>query len=278
MLYSQKKTILRPTFLSMATPAAPAATPSVVGYCRVSTDMQARDGVSLDTQRQKIAAWAQYHERPVRGLFVDEGVSGKSKTERPQLLAALAALQREDTFVVYDLSRFARNAGDSILMLQEIHGKGADFCSIQQKVDTTTPQGKMMFTMLSGFNEMEREQTAMKVKDNLQRLSRQGLLGKKAPFGYRWVAKKAPFEAVPEQQAVIEKARQHYSNDAAMSVYKLVELLNEDDAARAAFGGKRFMYKPVRQWLTDNDIVSEHGQWTKRTGLNQLPPPAPRPP
>ena len=253
-------------------PIAPTSTPSVVGYCRVSTDMQVKDGVSLDTQKQKIEAWAQFSDKPIRGMFVDEGLSGKSRAGRPQLQAALAALQDGDTFVVYDLSRFARDAGESILMLKEIHEKGADFCSIQQKVDTTTPQGKMMFTMLSGFNEMEREQTALKVKDNLQRLSKDGLLGKKAPYGYRWVAKKAPFEPVPAQQAVIQRSRQLFQVDAKMSVCKLVDWLNEDDAAREAFGGKRYMYKPVRQWLTDNDIVPEGGQWKKRTGLNQLPP------
>ena len=200
----------------MATPA-PTSTPSVVGYCRVSTEMQAKDGISLDTQRQKIEAWATFNEKPVRGMFVDEGISGKSRAGRPQLIAALDALQPGDTFVVYDLSRFARNTGDSILMLQEIQGKGSDFCSINQKIDTSTPQGRLMFTMLSAFNQLEREQTAEKVSDNLQRLSRDGLLGKKAPYGYRWVGKKQPFEPVPAQQAVIQRARRMFQVDAKMS-------------------------------------------------------------
>jgi site-specific DNA recombinase len=156
---------------------------SVVGYSRVSTVMQAKDGISLDTQRQKIESWAEYNEKRVRGIFVDEGISAKTKEGRPQLQLALAALQTGDTFVVYDLSRFARNTGDSLVMLNEIQAKGADFCSINRKIDNRTPQGRLIFTVLSAFNTLQRKQTAEKVRDTLQRLSKDGLLGKKAPFG-----------------------------------------------------------------------------------------------
>ena len=89
---------------------------SVAGYCRVSTEMQARDGISLETQRQKIEAWA----------------SGKTKEGRPQLQLALAALQKGDAFVCYDLSRFARSVADSWVMLEQIQSKGCDFVSVQR--------------------------------------------------------------------------------------------------------------------------------------------------
>ena len=83
--YEQKKTAPL-TF-------CPFLTMSVVGYCRVSTTMQAQDGISLETQRQKIESWAEYNEKPIRRIYVDEGISGKTKEGRPQLQLALAALQ-----------------------------------------------------------------------------------------------------------------------------------------------------------------------------------------
>ena len=243
---------------------------SVVGYCRVSTTMQAKDGISLETQRQKIESWAEYNEKPIRGIYVDEGISGKTKEARPQLQLALAALQAKDTFVVYDLSRFARNTGDSLVMLGEIQAKGADFCSINQKIDTATPQGRLMFTMLSAFNTLEREQTAEKVSDNMQRLSKDGLLGKKACYGYRWVKKGAPFEPHPDQQAVIAHVRQLLQNDGKLNVQRVVDFLNGDERARAAQKGM-YYYRTVRQWMVDNDLVPESGKAKKRRGLEQRP-------
>ena len=180
--------------------------------------------------------------------------------------------------MVYDLSRFARNTGDSLVMLQQIQAKGADFCSINQKIDTGTPQGRLMFTMLSAFNTLEREQTAEKVSDNMQRLSKDGLLGKKAPYGYRWVKKGAPFEPVPEQQAIIAYVRQMMAVDAKLNVQRIVDFLNSDERARAAMKGKQYYYRTVRQWMVDNDLISESGKAKKRRGLEQRPtslPPVP---
>jgi DNA invertase Pin-like site-specific DNA recombinase len=244
---------------------------SVVSYCRVSTTMQAKDGISLETQRQKIESWAEYNEKPIRGIYVDEGISGKTKEGRPQLQLALAALQKGDSFVVYDLSRFARNTGDSLVMLGQIQAKGADFVSINQRIDTTTPQGRMMFSILSSFNTLEREQTAEKVSDNMQRLSKDGLLGKKSCFGYRWVKKGAPFEPVPEQQAIIEHVRQLLQKDATLNVQRIVDFLNSDERARAAMKGKLYYYRTVRQWMVDNDLIVESGKTKKRRGLEQRP-------
>ena len=244
---------------------------SVIGYARVSTVMQAQDGVSLDTQRKRIQQWADYKQKPVRGIYVDEGVSGKSMTGREQLRAALDALQKGDSFVVYDLSRLSRNTGDSLAILERIHTNGCDFVSIGQDIDTTTPAGEMMFTMLSAFNAMERRQTAEKVSDNMQRLSKDGLLGKKAMFGWRWVQRGKPFEPVPAQQAVVEHVRTMMLKDARMNVQRVVDWLNADEAAVAAMYGKRYYYRTVRQWMVENRILPESDKVKRRRGLNQLP-------
>ena len=180
--------------------------------------------------------------------------------------------------MVYDLSRFARNTGDSLAMLGEIQAKGADFCSINQKIDTATPQGRLMFTMLSVFNTLEREQTAEKVSDNMQRLSKDGLLGRKACYGYRWVKKGAPFEPHPEQQAVIAHVRQMVQNDAKLNVQRIVDFLNGDERARGGAEVGMYYYRTVRQWMVDNDIIPESGKAKKRRGLEQRPstlPPVP---
>lgn len=251
-----------------------AAGPHVVGYMRVSTTLQVDTGASLETQRQKIQAYATFHDKPLRGIWADEGVSGKNIESRHQLRFALAALQPGDVFVVQDLSRFSRSTGDALAMLQQIQNGGCEFVSLTQAIDSTTPQGRLLFTMLAAFNALEREQTVQKVSDVMRRLSKDGLLGKRPPFGWEWVAKRQPFKRREDQQAVIERARALFLKDAQMTVHRAVSILNDDEDARKSQGGKAFFYRSTRQWLVDNSIMPE-SEKVKRRGAEQrgvLPP------
>ena len=86
-----------------------------VGYVRVSTTEQAREGVSLDAQRARIAAWCAANGYELMALHADEGVSGKRATNRPALQAALdAACASKGALVVYSLSRLARSTKDAL--------------------------------------------------------------------------------------------------------------------------------------------------------------------
>ena len=227
--------------------------PRVIGYARVSTSMQATDGFSLDTQRTHIQAVATIKGLPLI-MFVDEGLSGKTMDTRPELQRALESLQHADVFCVYDLSRFARNTSDSLIMLDRVERAGAEFCSIKQNVDTSTPQGKMMFTMLSSFATYEREMIAAKVSDTMKHMSAAGTLGKKPPFGFKWVAKHQPFEPLPAQQAVIRKVHEWRQKDASMTAGLIASMLNDDPEARAAQKG-RYFASAVKVWMAANDIA-----------------------
>lgn len=181
--------------------------------------------------------------------------------------AALASLSENDVFAVYDLSRLARNTADALLILQTIQDKKAEFYCLTLDLDTKTPAGRMMFTFLSSFNQFERENTAQKVKDNMQWLSKEGLLGKKPPFGYNFVAKKKPYSLHENQQQVIELVRQWVLKDPKISINQIVSNLNDDEAARAAQDGKNYFYRTVAQWMVDNEIISETNKYKKRRGL-----------
>ena len=228
----------------------------VIGYARVSTTMQAKDGISLDAQRDRITAYAALKDMPVQ-IFVDAGLSGGHAENRPDLQNALSALKQGDIFCVYDVSRFARNAQDSLNMLARITKVGAEFCAIQQQVDTSTPQGKMLFGLLSVFSSFERDMVSKKVSDSMQYLSKEGRLVKKPPFGWRWVAKGKPFEPHPEQQAVIEQVRAWRALDANVGVSEITIRLNDDPKARAAqcSPGRPYHYSPVRAWMEANGIA-----------------------
>ena len=232
--------------------------PTVLGYARVSTAMQVKDGISLDTQRDRIAAYATMKGMPLV-MYVDEGISGKEADNRPQLQKALANLRSGDVFCVYDISRFARNTAASLNMLAHIQKVGGEFCSVNQQMDTTTAQGKMIFSMLSVFSAYERDMISDKVSDNMRHLSALGKLGKRPRFGWRWVGKHQPHEPHPEQQAVIEKVRSWRNKDGELRVSEIVSMLNDDAEARAAHVNKQgrgltYYFAPVSRWMVVNGI------------------------
>ncbi len=124
-------------------------------YLRVSTV----NGQTTENQRRELAAWAKRARWPVVTVFEDAGISGaKGRDKRPGLDAALkAATRREyDVLAAWSVDRLGRSLVDLLETLQELHAAGADLYLHQQAVDTTTPAGRALFSMLGVFAEFER--------------------------------------------------------------------------------------------------------------------------
>lgn len=157
-----------------------------VAYIRVSTLGQVQDGVSLDTQRAKIAAWCSLNDYELVLTFEDAGISGASADRRPGLQRALdAACSRKAALIVHSLSRLARSTVDALTISQRLHRAGAELVSLSEKLDTTTSAGKMVFRMLAVLAEFERDQIAERTRAAMQHLRRLGKrISRYAPFGW----------------------------------------------------------------------------------------------
>lgn len=149
---------------------------TVLAYVRVSTEEQARDGVSLDAQRDKIAAWRDLNAPGAEiKAFADEGISGASMKKRTGLEAALAAAQGPGVvLVVYSLSRLSRSTRDTLTIAERLERQDAELVSLSERIDTTTAAGKMVFRMLAVLAEFERDQISERTKTAMQELKRQG--------------------------------------------------------------------------------------------------------
>lgn len=106
-----------------------------VGYIRIST-------VGQNTARQEILM----RELGVEKVFIDR-MSGKN-TDRPELKAMMSFVRFGDTVVVESISRFARNTRDLLELVEQLTKKGVEFVSKKEAIDTTTPTGKFMLTIL----------------------------------------------------------------------------------------------------------------------------------
>lgn len=116
-----------------------------LGYARVSTHDQ-----SLESQRQQLTDAGCYD------VYADHGKSGATMT-RPELDACLRALQPGNTLVVTKLDRLGRTVRGLVELLDTLKDRKIAFRSLSEGIDTTTMQGRMMFSIIAAVAEMERE-------------------------------------------------------------------------------------------------------------------------
>jgi site-specific DNA recombinase len=156
-----------------------------VAYIRVSTELQASEGVSLEAQRAKIAAWCLLNDYELSDTFTDEGISGSRMANRPGLLKAIEhACKTSSALVVYSLSRLSRSTKDTLELGEKLEKSGADLVSLSEKIDTTSAAGKMVFRMLAVLAEFERDQISERTKLGLRHKKAKGERVGKVPFGY----------------------------------------------------------------------------------------------
>ena len=150
--------------------AANDSTPRVALYARVSTTDQSTDSQLLDLRRYvQERGWTIYRE------YVDEGISG-TKDSRPALndLMNDAKKRRFDVVLVWRFDRFARSTKHLILALEEFKNFGIDFVSYQENIDTSSPLGSAIFTIISSVAQLERDIIAERVKAGLRRARENG--------------------------------------------------------------------------------------------------------
>ena len=158
--------------------------PKAIGYVRVSTVGQADDGVSLEMQEAKIRAWADLNDYEVIGIFEDAGISGTDES-RPGLESALSAVKEHGCALVsYSISRVSRNSIHLMTLARDIEQMGGDLVSIQEKIDTTSAAGKMVFRMLAVLSEFERDQISERTRAAMQHMKSQGKRVGSIPYGY----------------------------------------------------------------------------------------------
>jgi site-specific DNA recombinase len=169
----------------------------VIGYIRVSTEDQAREGVSLEMQRDLIEKWAALNQGDVVAIYEDAGVSGMDM-ERPGLDQALAHAGQGYALVTYSISRIARSTIGVLETARRLEYQGTDLVSISEKIDTTSAAGRMMFRLMAVLAEFERDQISERTRNALAKLKADGKkLGSPNPRAggeatrQRWLAKKA---------------------------------------------------------------------------------------
>ena len=137
----------------------------VAVYARVSTTDKGQD---VNLQLRDLRSYVEARGYKTFKEYVDNGISG-SKDKRPQLDAMMndARKKRFDIVLVWRFDRFARSTKHLVTALEEFNHLGIDFISYMENIDTSSPMGKMIFTIASAFAEFELNLLRERVKAGL---------------------------------------------------------------------------------------------------------------
>jgi DNA invertase Pin-like site-specific DNA recombinase len=147
-------------------------TPRLAIYARVSTTNHGQDAV---VQTRELEQFATARGWQLVDTYIDAGISG-AKDSRPELnrLMADAHKRRFDVVCVWRFDRFARSVSHLLRALETFNALGIAFVSLSEQMDTTTPTGKMVFTVLGAVAELERSLIAERVRAGLRNARAKG--------------------------------------------------------------------------------------------------------
>ena len=202
---------------------------SALGYCRVSTDEQAREGVSLDAQRSRILAYCEAKELELVDVLVDD-VSGKT-LERPALQELVARCERGEVrnVVVVKLDRLTRRTRDLLALVDDLFlARHIELHSVSESLDTSSPAGRFVLTLLGGLAEMERALIGERTRNALAYKREQGQPTSHPPYGFRANGNRERMVPIPAELEIVQWILDRWRS--GLSYRAIAAKLNENGA------------------------------------------------
>ena len=173
---------------------------SAVGYIRVSTSMQAEDGLSLDAQTAAINSYCAGNDLRLIKIYQDVESGGKS--DRRGLADALAT--KADVFVVLKFDRLSRSIMHFCQLYEDYFASKVELVAIREAIRLDSALGRALVNILMVFAQMEREATGERVRESIRHIRSSGFHFGKVPYGYD----SKPSEQNPKFRVLIENTQE----------------------------------------------------------------------
>jgi len=221
-----------------------------IGYIRVSTEMQAEGGVSLDAQRSSISQYCQLYELDLVDIEADEGLSGKT-LDRPALERAFQRMEdgEAEMLVIVKLDRLTRSVHDLGILLERYFSEGKfNLTSVNERIDTTSASGRLTLNILTSVAQWEREVISERISTAMQHMKSQGKRVGYIPFGMQLAEDGVHLEVNDDEQEVLGLIKD--LRDDGGSLRKIASTLNEQEIWNR---GNRWNHESVRSKLKNFD-------------------------
>jgi site-specific DNA recombinase len=225
-----------------------------MGYVRVSTDEQAREGISLENQKARIAAYCEYRGFTLTGIIEDAGISGGKNRARPGFIEVLNKVEsgEAEALVLYSLERLSRDMLTLLALERLLDEHDIELHTVEGEVNTSTPDGFVNFAMKAFLGEIEWRQVKYRTKKAMEFKKAQGSIVGSVPYGYR----RLKDYLVPEEgeQKVIALAKSLYGASYCLS--EICRRLTEQGYFTR--NGKPFTVEQVKRILPDYEKTFSH--------------------
>mgnify|MGYP004529772381 FL=1 len=179
-------------------------------YCRVSTEDQAREGFSLSEQRERLEAYCKFNDYEIIEYYTDAGISAKTGNHRPEYERMLEDGKNDkiNMFIALKLDRVTRSIKDWESLIEFSEKYDINLAFVNDKIDTTTANGKMVSRIMMSVSQNEIERTSERTVIGLVGAVKEGHIPGTTPFGYKRENKKLVPD--PLTSHVIERMYQLY--------------------------------------------------------------------
>ena len=160
-------------------------------YMRVSTEDQAREGFSLPEQKERLEAYCKFNDYNIVEYYKDAGISAKTGNHRPEYERMLedGKQGKINMFIALKLDRVTRSVKDWESLIEFTEKYNIDLALVNDKIDTTTANGKMVSRIMMSVSQNEIERTSERTIIGLEGAIKQGHIPARAPIGYKHVDK-----------------------------------------------------------------------------------------
>ena len=199
-------------------------------YCRVSTEEQATEGFSIHAQKDKLTKYANINDWDIVDYYIDDGISGKNLTERPEVSRLIEDVKKGKikNVLIYKLDRLTRSVKDLIYLIELFDKNNCTFNSQTEKIDTSNAVGRMFVKIIGIFAEFERENLAERVTFGYEQKTREGnYTNCNGVFGYDYILGKGKLKINKNEAEYVRKIYNWYlEGESMLKIAKKLKDLN----------------------------------------------------